>query len=289
MTTQSLRSWSTPGTAAPARGTQVRVLTRAAMLEAWRLIRHPVHLAGWLLLTWALWPGNAPEKVDWGRDQFSTLPLTITMFIGVPTFAAASLLATRPRRAEADDWLSSLPTGQEARWAISLLAAIGPFTLSVVPAAALWYFVRTNDPGIAPRPATVWEYAVGPVCVLGAGLLAVLLARWLPWPLIPAVVMTSIIAMAVAAQGHQATWFSPYADHARWADLYDNVDLRIPYPGFYAGFLPGSMPWHVTYLVGLDLLAVVGVFVMGRYRWYAAAAALPLLALVGTAGAQQLA
>jgi hypothetical protein len=42
------------------------------------------------------------------------------------------------------------------------------------------------------------------------------------------------------------------------------------------------MPCHVTYLLGLDLLVIVGVFLVGRYRWYAGAAALPVLCLIAT-------
>ena len=68
----------------------------------------------------------------------------------------------------------------------------------------------------------------------------------------------------------------------------------MPGPNSHSGVLTRcsstvcSMPWHVTYLLGLDLLVIVGVFLVGRYRWYAAAAAFPVLLLIATASIRQL-
>src|SRR4051794_196392 len=105
-----------------------RVLVRAGAREAWRLIRHPLHIAGWLLLIAVAW--NWPP-VAFKYDPYSDVPLEMTALVGIPTFFAASRLATRPRRTGAEESLSSLPTSAETRWAISLTAAVGPFALSL--------------------------------------------------------------------------------------------------------------------------------------------------------------
>jgi hypothetical protein len=284
----------TPGRAPAARGTQTQVLLGAGAQEAWRLVRHPIHIAGWLLYALYLWTSLSnpcrygPPCFFWTGEQFTGIPRYIVWLAGVPTYAAASLLATRPRRTGTAEWLSSLPTGPETRWAISLMAALGPFAVSVLAAGLAWCYVWTHDPGIAPRLPSFSEYAAAPVAVLGGGLLAVLVARWFPWPLVPVVVIVGIIQAVNKTETMQAndytraTWFTPYAN-----TLFNGGEPGS-LNGIFLGFVPGSMPWHLTYLIGLDLLIIVGVFLVGRHHWYAAAAAIPVLALIAVAGVRQL-
>jgi hypothetical protein len=245
-----------------------------------------------------------------GYDSWSAVPLTISALLGIPTFAAASLLATRPRRTGADEWLSSVPTSLEARWAISLMAAVGPFLLSIPAAAFLWHNMRTYTAATTPPPQYIYQCAAGPACVLGAGLLAVLVARWFPWPLVPLMAMTCLVGVTWFGQDGPIQWFTPYVHNVGiginehfWTypafepfpDLTtDRMDNPLTGPNRHSLGLTRcsstvcSMPWHVTYLLGLDLLVIVGVFLVGRYRWYAAAAALPVLCLIATASIRQL-
>ena len=194
-------------TATPtSRGRQAQVVFLAGAREAWLLIRHPVHIAGWVLLL-ALVARDTPMP---GYDIWSAVPLMITAFVGIPTFAAASLLATRPRRTGTDEWLSTVPTSLEARWAISLMAAVGPFLLSIPAAAFLWHTMRTYTAATTPPPQYIYQCAAGPACVLGAGLLAVLVARWFPWPLVPLMAMTCLVVVTRFGQDGPMQWFTPY-------------------------------------------------------------------------------
>ena len=284
---------------------------RAGAREAWLLIRHPVHIAGWVLLL-ALVARDTPMP---GYDIWSAVPLMITAFVGIPTFAAASLLATRPRRTGTDEWLSTVPTSLEARWAISLMAAVGPFLLSIPAAALLWHNTRTYTAATHPSwslpPQYVYQCAAGPACVLGAGLLAALVARWFPWPLVPLMAMTCLVVVTRFGQDGPMQWFTPYVHNVGFGinerfwlypafesldpeQVIDRLTSTLNGPSSHEGVVTRcsstvcSMPWHVTYLLGLDLLVIVGVFLVGRYRWYAAAAALPVLCLIATASIRQL-
>ena len=279
----------------------------AGAREAWLLIRHPVHIAGWVLLL-ALVARDTPMP---GYDIWSAVPLMITAFVGIPTFAAASLLATRPRRTGTDEWLSTVPTSLEARWAISLMAAVGPFLLSIPAAAFLWHNMRTYTAATTPPPQYIYQCAAGPACVLGAGLLAVLVARWFPWPLVPLMAMTCLVLVTRFGQDGPMQWFTPYVHNVGFGinerfwlypafesldpeQVIDRLTSTLNGPSRHEGVVTRcsstvcSMPWHVTYLLGLDLLVIVGVFLVGRYRWYAAAAALPVLCLIATASIRQL-
>jgi hypothetical protein len=169
---------------ASSHGPPTAVMVRAGAGEAWRLIRHPIHIAGWVLYGLYLWTSLSdpcrygPPCSFWTGEQFTGIPRYIVWLAGVPTYAAASLLATRSRRSGTAEWLSSLPTGPETRWAISLMAAVGPFVVSSLAAALAWCYVWTHDPGYAPRLPSFSEYAAAPVAVLGGALLAVMVARW---------------------------------------------------------------------------------------------------------------
>ena len=87
-----------------------------------------------------------------------------------------------------------------------------------------------------------------------------------------------------ATEYKRATWFTPYANTMFYGG--EPGSRRF---GPFLGFVPDSMPWHLTYLLALDLLIIVGVFLVDRYRWYAAAAAIPVLALIAVAGVRQIA
>lgn len=280
-------STSIAGLAASGRTAQPRVLLTVGLREAWRLTRHPVHLAGWALLTFGL----IQEDTLTGGGE-TALGLTYTYFdVGLAivfwpatfTFAATSLIATRSRRSRTKELLTALPTDEEARWAISCFAVLGPVACSCVGAVILQQLMTSDPSDPAPRIPSLAGTAIGPVCVLGAGWLAVLVARWLPWPMAPAAVMASLVGACIWAQARTARLFTPYADLVPWPYSPDFVPLV--WPDFYPG---GSMNWHLLYLLGLSLLAGVGVFLVGRYRWIAAAAAVPTLTLVITAGLMQL-
>jgi hypothetical protein len=123
--------------------------------------------------------------------------------------------------------------------------------------------------------------------------------------------MTCLVGVTLVGQDGPVQWFTPYVHNVGFGinerfwtypafesldpeQVMDRVTSTLNRPSSHEGVLTRcsstvcSMPWHVTYLLGLDLLVIVGVFLVGRYRWYAAAAAFPVLLLIATAGIRQL-
>ena len=184
------------------------MLFAAGTREAWLLIRHPVHIAGWVLL--ALVARNTPIYL--GSDIWSAVPLTINAFVGHPHLCRRLPPGHAPATHRHRRMALQPPNGPEARWAISLMAAVGPFLLSIPAAVLLWHNMRTytaETPTLSLPPQYIIQCAAGPACVLGAGLLAVLVARWFPWPLVPAMLMVCLVGVTLIGQDGPLQWFTP--------------------------------------------------------------------------------
>ena len=96
-------------------------------------------------------------------------------------------------------------------------------------------------------PALRWAHVASvPVAVLGAAVLGVAVARLLPWPGAPLVVMVGLVAANVWASDHQP-YLGLYVDFAVWTGT-DAIPAMNPGP-------PG---WHLVYLVALVGLAACG-------------------------------
>src|SRR3954447_501160 len=280
------------------RSAQIKVLLRAGTQEAWRLVRHPIHVFAWLVILVQI----VILLVDSCRSDACSNPVggswlldEMVPYMAVATYAAASLLATRPRRTGTQECLASLPTGAETRAAISLMGALGPFAVSVLVLSGVHWCDNVANSEFAAGLPTFSRYALAPVTVLGAGLLAVLVARWLPLPFAPGLVMIGILAAITNANSTEYWDYSReagrFSRQAWLTPLPTNLDVETDpnsLPASFAGYAQISIPWHLTYLTGLDLLIIVGVFLLGRYRWYAAAVAVPVLALTALAAVQQL-
>ncbi len=78
-----------------------------ARSEAWRIVRHPIALAGLALNVGVI----VAVGGDGGRSTFSGVTTGSTFYAGVFTYFAANLVTTRERRSGAEELLAPLPAG----------------------------------------------------------------------------------------------------------------------------------------------------------------------------------
>lgn len=176
-----------------------------AVIEAKRLVRHPIFITGVLLafgvLALMLILDDAPDLGD-----VLSIPVIPAFFIGL-----TSLIATARLTRSTEQALEAVGTapGTEARRTTALaLACLVPalaglaFVLTLVVAAAV-VGVHPNEWWFATMPDwQVWSIliALGPVACLGGGLLGVLTGRWLRFPGAAAVVVVVVVAICVLGQ-----------------------------------------------------------------------------------------
>ncbi|MFN2503388.1 MAG: hypothetical protein ABR540_03995 [Acidimicrobiales bacterium] len=218
-----------------------------ARIEARRLLWSPGMLVA-LALTcglvgpWSFWP-----EVRDLRLQAAGSPFNLYL-IAAATLVLTNVATLRGRRHNTEPLFQATPAPPQARTAAHLLSAVGPAMLSVVLVAGLIAAVWLLPDGFG-RPDGA-DLAVGPLFVLGAGALGVLLARW-----IPSSVVAPVACVAIAAH-----------------ELYfNNRDVvgSMRRLGYWVGagelppeLLPGRLTrWHLIYLAGLLAMAAVGALV----------------------------
>ncbi|MFG1942664.1 hypothetical protein [Nonomuraea sp. NPDC048826] len=215
-----------------------RVLPVLATKEAWRIVRHPLALAG--LALWIL--RVADDGWAGPRPAFSALTSEMTIYWGIPLFFAAHLVASSAGRAE--EMLAVAPSDLSRRTAALCLAALGPFAVSCAALAALagLYEVTGNE---LERWPYLSELASGPVNMLAGCLLGVAVARWLRWPGAPVLVMVGLMAVDMMLLDSRDWYmFSIYLEFALWG----------PPPSLDAvGFIPGHSGPHALYLLSLGV------------------------------------
>ena len=144
---------------------------------------------------------------------------------------------------------------------------------------------KAGDPANGVYGRGVLEHLQVPALVLGAGLLGIALARWVPVPgALPLVVLTlwfgtGALYAPADANGvvHAPTWFAPWI---MWAA--ENAGLARDHP-------LGQEMWHLAYLLGLAVLAGVAALLRtpGNRRGLWTTAAIAVI-VTGLAGWQQL-
>lgn len=226
-----------------------RDLLTLGAFEAVRLLRHPLHLAGWLSSTGML----IAARNDGPHYVYSALVIAVVSYHGVLTFFAANLCASRERRAGAAEWGAALPMPAHVRTGALCLAALAPAALAVLTALAA-RVAYAGAPHLVELPDT-GRVVSGAVAVLGAGTLGVMVARWAPWPGAAAVVMVGVVAATIWLY-EAAPLFAPYVEWANWSSG--------PDPGAWAGTLAGSGWWHAAYVVALAGLAAAGALLVHR-------------------------
>jgi hypothetical protein len=258
----------------PAVPTQ-RLPTTLSGFQAVRLLRHPVSLVGLALTVFVMILSSRNSS----RDAFSTVSSVPIFYFGIFAFFAANLVASRERRAHSDELLAPVPTSDQRRTAAMLAATLAPAAvIAVLVSVAHVLQLAAHRYQVAPG---IWHIGEAPVCVLGAGLLGVAVARWLPIRGASFVVMVALIVWNVWASNQPTD--------------YHSLGLYVDWPVWglgsgWAGLYPGSPPWHVAYLLALCGLAAVAAMIpgAGRHRRVYVGVGLALAVLVGVCGTAQL-
>ena len=227
--------------------------------EAWRLIRHPVALAGLAINLVMLGVMGA----DGDPLSFGSMTAGATFYGGVFTYFAANLVTTRERRSGAEELLAPLPEGPHTRTVALCLAAMGPFLLHLALAGLAFLMFTAGGTFFVDPP--FWHVVQGPLTVLGGALLGVLVGRWAPFPGVALVVMVSMIAFNVTVANGSERYMT-LGTHMEWTRWGPNNESN----GFY-GYYPGSPAWHDAYLLALCGMAAAGALLR------TAAARLPVL------------
>ncbi len=253
----------------PEAGAPWSLVPHLALVQARRVVRHPVLLLGlaWLVLGVGLGTPNTPY------ERYSLLTAEPVFLLAVPVFFAVSLVATSGRRAGVDEWTAALPLPPLQRTAGLLVAAAAPAAVLLV--ASLGHLVVVGgDTGVA----LLWQHVASPsAAVLGAALLAVAASRLLPWPGLPLLVVVAVVAANFWVADHWP-YLGAYVDFVQWTD-----SAAIP------AREPGSAGWHLAYLLSLCALAAAGALLpVVRRRWLAVAAGAVAGGVVLVAGYLQL-
>lgn len=236
------------------------VAVELGLTEAFRLIRHPLVLValGWVGVGTVLGGDFGP------RPMYTLVTDLPTFLIGPFVFFAANLLASRERRHGNEEWLDSMPAPAAHRTAAAQVAVLGPLVL-VSALVAIGFAVSVATDQFITRP-TVLEMLSGLLPLLGAGLLGVMVARWLPWPGAAALLMVGLVALHI--------WLSDRHEllgaFVEWAAWPASGDAAV-----WAGLEPGSRGWHVVYVLALCAMAGTGAHLVHARR------KLPVLALGG--------
>lgn len=230
----------------PVAAPEWRAAVQLAPGEAWRIVTHPVALAG-LALNVALIVTVGSEP---GRSSFSAVSTGSTFYSGVFTCFAANLVATRERRSRAGELLAPLPAGPHARTLALCLAALGPALLNAALVATTFAAFTARELFLVSP--SFWHVAQGPLTVLGGALLGVMVGRWAPYPGAALAVMVAMIAfnVVVSSSPEQYRPLGTEVSWARWGPEHES-------DGWY-GYYPGSVAWHDAYLLGLCAMAAVG-------------------------------
>jgi hypothetical protein len=234
-----------PTAAATAPARILPVARELAVIEARRIAGHPLVLLGAVLFC-AMITVSSGQGPGSGYDGLLTGP---TFFLGVFTYFAANLAASRPRRDGNLDEHTSYPAAPPARTAGLCLAAFAPAVLAaaLMGGALTWYAAGRVDLPVWPSAA---ELAAGPLTVLGGALLGVMVARWLRFPAAPGLVLVAVVAVTFVLNegwGGRYTLLSPYATFSVYVD-----------DGSWGGHTPGSPAWHAVYLAALCAMAAIG-------------------------------
>ncbi len=230
------------------------VAREIALVEARRLLTHPLVLLGAALYCAVL----VVSSSEGAGSGYGGLVTGQTFFVGVFTYFAANLVATRPQRHHCLEQHDSLPAPAVARTAGVCLAALAPALLStaLVLATMAWFASGRVD---LPQWPSLGELAAPPLTVLGAALLGTMVGRWLPFPMAPALVMIGVVALTL--------FLSEGADD-RYGMLSPFVSFSIYSPdGSWVGRIAGSPGWHAVYLAALCGMAAAGALLRDARRW----------------------
>jgi hypothetical protein len=227
-------------------GPRPRSVLALTRIESRRLITHPAILAppALILLLGVRGPGVFRFFFLVGIGYFA---------LGIGTFVAANLCASRSRRNRTEELYRSLPLRPADRTIAHLLSVAVPLVVAMVIGGALAASTRPWA-GASVRldiePRTIMhglpDFALGPLLVAFLGVAGVVLARWFSTPVAFPVVFGGIFAInsLTGLAAGALRWLNPAADYSS------------------AGLVSASvMPWHLVYVAGLVLVLALAALV----------------------------
>jgi len=225
-------------------------------VEARRMLRHPVYgIAALYLVTFAvagLFQDGGPPANAW----YVLVLLDFLLVYAPATLIVANRVAAATYRRRAREPLDGAPVGGRQRTVGAILGLLrGPVVASllaglVVVVLGLFTTATTSDPLTVVYPRAPLVYLQLPALTLGAGLLGIAVARWLPrpgaLPLAAAAVLLcflTVFQFTASATVPTRTWF------ALWPVWMGGSEGMLPPQPLHQEM------WHLAYLVGLGALA----------------------------------
>lgn len=236
----TVRAASLLETASP--GATTTAVFRLAGTEARRILLHPAALVVALvflaLLGFDRRPLESlrnPSMVKEGLEYFFLL------YYGLLMFFAVNLVASSARRSGAEGQLAAAPLSGQQRTLATCLAVLAPVAVASLAAAGIYALSHGGAVTLA-KALTPAELMVIPLCALGSGLLAVAVARWLPWPATSLGVAVALVFWVAFVQEKAGwAWSAPWTASHTWVE--------------HPTLLGGSQGWHAVYLLGSAILA----------------------------------
>jgi hypothetical protein len=270
-----------PALAVPVSGDRRRAMLALARVEAVRLLRHPLVIAGALLFIgpWAVGQlTGTGDRYPVLQDADAAAQFVAMLLLGGAALVAANLAALRAHRHRASAMFDVLVLPDPWRTGGFLLAVL-PLGAVAAALAGLRIAVLAASPGAAGRPSP-WELLLYPAVVLLLGAAGVLLARFVrsviiaPLALLGQAVVSFAMLLPTTPGQSWLRWLLPVV--AEPAPLALPVDLMTRPAGR-----------HLVYVCGLLVLAAVAALAAsgarGRRLTLATAAGLSVAVLAGSA------
>jgi hypothetical protein len=254
--------------------------------EAKRMLRHPAYLVAMIYPTvFLVAVVTAGEGGSAANIAYVFVFLCLFLIYAPVTMIVANRVAAGTYRRKVRAAFDATPLDMRQRTVAVILGLLrGPVLLGLAGAAAVFVIgefttTSTTDPTDVVYQRTAVEYLQLPALVLGAGLLGIVIARWLPWPgVLPVAVLVvwlGTIAMYQYAGPDNVvptrTWFALWPV---WVAAQAGMLPRLP--------LVQEMA-HLAYLLGLGCLAGIAALLRTdgsrRVLWIAAGAAVVVTAL----------
>src|SRR5436305_1001497 len=170
-----------------------------ALAEGRRLVLHPLTVVG-LALTIVVTLLSLHRAPGTTFDAVTAAP---TFYFGVFVILAANLIATRDGRSGAIEMLTPAPTPTVRRTLALIIAAAFPAgCCAVIVLLADAYLRAAGRYVVAPSG---WYLAQSPLTIFGAGLLGILVARWLPYRAAPYLVVITVVIGNIVVSNHPET------------------------------------------------------------------------------------
>ncbi|MET8098893.1 ABC transporter permease [Streptomyces sp. NPDC005236] len=265
----------------PDRGSRSAAILALARFEARELLLQiPV------LVFLALYAGYVGWRLFAGGDGMDEFPVlqdvdrstqSTPMLLAIAVFVCVNRAVLRSRRQSTDRHFDILPMEHWRRTVAHVLSVL-PFVAITAVVVGFQYLWAVLKPGAVGHGSPA-ELAVGPLVVLLAGVLGVLLARVIPVgfvapPFVIGVFVLTTLVSSLTQGKHWVSWLGPVVQD-------EGAD---PFPSELLG-RPAA--WHALYLAGLvALLLCAAVLVSGgRTRLVKAGTVVALAATaVGVAG-----